>query len=232
MGFQIRSYINPNFACFIPAGEAKFARRADRLNLNRFNRACRGNPGRAPSGKAWIKIYLWAVAISLVAFLAYNILQDVFGGEEGRVRKFIMTGKARIEKKNILGLSDMVSFNYKDKYGNDRGTLVYGAKNFVTYYKDVFINIERMDIKLNETKTEADVEVTALIIGRTGAGASETIGQGLEGEKDKFRLKLIKEENGWKLLDLEFLQPINMMGETIGGVYAPYRDCFAGPPSS
>ena len=176
--------------------------------------------------RSYIRVYLWAVAISLVAFFAYNILQDVFGGEQARIRKFIMTGKARIEKKNILGLSDMVSYNYKDKYGNDRSTLVYGAKNFVSYYKDVFINIESVGIKLNEAATEADVEVIALIIGRTGQGASETIMQGLEGEKDKFRLKLIKEEDGWKLLDLEFLQPVNVMGETIGAVPVPYRDCF------
>lgn len=179
-----------------------------------------------------IRVYLWAVAISLIAFFAYNILQDVFGGEEAHIRKFVMTGKARIEKKNILGLSDLISFDYKDKYGNDRATLVFGAKNFVSYYKDVFINIESMDIKLNEAKTEADVEVTALIIGRTGGAASETIGQGLEGEKDKFRLKLIKKEDGWKLLNMEFLQPINVMGETMGGVPAPYRYCFAGSPFS
>jgi len=180
----------------------------------------------------YIRVYLLAVAVSIIAFFTYNILQGVFGGEQARVRKFIMTGKARIEKKNILGLSDMVSYNYKDKYGNDRSTIVYGAKNFVSYYKDVFINIESVDIKLNEAKTEADVEVIALIIGRTGQGASETIMQGLEGEKDKFRLKLIKEEDGWKLLDLEFLQPVNVMGETIGGVPAPYRDCFGDWPSS
>lgn len=180
----------------------------------------------------YIKVYLWAVAISLVAFFAYNILQDLFGGEQARIKKFIMTGKTRIEKKNILGLSDMVSYNYKDRYGNDRSTLVFGAKNFVSYYKDVLINIESIDIKLDETKTEADVEVVALIIGRTGQGASDTIMQGLEGEKDRFRLKLIKEEDGWKLLDLEFLQPINVMGETIGGVPAPCRDCSGDPPSS
>lgn len=180
----------------------------------------------------YIKIYLWAVAISLAAFFAYNILQDVFGGEQARIKKFIMTGKARIEKKNILGISDMVSFNYKDKYGNDRAAIVYGAKGFVSYYKDVFINIESVDIKLNGAKTEADVEVVALIIGRTGGGTSETIMQGLEGEKDKFRMRLIKEEDGWKLLELEFLQPVNVMGEAIGGVPAPCRGYSAGPPSS
>ena len=170
----------------------------------------------------WLKIYLWAVVISAVAFFGFNFLRDVFGGEQAKIHKFIMTGKARIEKKNILGLSDMVSYNYKDKYGNDRANIIYGAKSFVSYYKDVLINIESTDIKLNEAKTEADVEVVALIIGRTGQqGSQETIMQGLEGEKDKFRLKLIKEENGWKLLELEFLQPIDVMGEKIGYLRAP-----------
>ena len=135
----------------------------------------------------YIKIYLWAV----VTYFGYNLIQDVFGGEPARIKKFIMTGKARLEKKNLLGISDMVSFNYKDKYGNDRSAIVFGAKSFVSYYKDIFINIESVDIKLNGAKTEADVEVVALIIGRTGQGASETIMQGLEGEKDKFRLKQI-----------------------------------------
>lgn len=180
----------------------------------------------------YIKIYLWAVVISLAAYFAYNILSDVFGGEQARIKKFIMTGKARIEKKNLLGISDMVSFNYKDKYGNDRATLVFGVKSFVSYYKDVFINIESVDIKLNEAKTGADVEVIALIIGRTGQGTSETIMQGLEGEKDKFRLRLVKEEDGWKLLEMEFLQPVNVMGETIGGLPAPYLGRSAGSLSS
>ena len=172
----------------------------------------------------YIKIYLWAV----VTYFGYNLIQDVFGGEPARIKKFIMTGKARIEKKNLLGISDMVSFNYKDKYGNDRSAIVFGAKSFVSYYKDIFINIESVDIKLNGAKTEADVEVVALIIGRTGQGASETIMQGLEGEKDKFRLKLVKEKDGWKLLEMEFLQPVNVMGETIGGLPVPYSGRAAG----
>ena len=172
----------------------------------------------------YIKIYLWAV----VTYFGYNLIQDVFGGEPARIKKFIMTGKARLEKKNLLGISDMVSFNYKDKYGNDRSAIVFGAKSFVSYYKDIFIKIESVDIKLNGAKTEADVEVVALIIGRTGQGASETIMQGLEGEKDKFRLKLVKEKDGWKLLEMEFLQPVNVMGETIGGLPVPYSGRAAG----
>jgi hypothetical protein len=156
--------------------------------------------------------------ISSVAYFGFNLARDIFGGEEAKVRKFIMQGKARLEKKDIIGLSEMVSDNYKDKYGNDRMTLVYGAKSFLAYYKDIFINIEKTDIKLNETKdaTQAEAEVTALMIGKTKEGKSDSIMEGLEGEKDKFLLKLIKEKNGWKLLEMEFLQPLNIMGEKVG----------------
>lgn len=166
--------------------------------------------------RKYIKVYIWAVAIATVAYFGLNFLRDVFGGEEAKVRKFIMHGKSAVERKNILGLSDMISYNYGDKYGNNSSSVIYGAKAFISYYKDILINIEAMDIRLNEAKTEADVEVTALIIGRTKEGGSDTIMSGLEGEKDKFRLKLVKEENGWKVVEIEFLQPLNVMGERIG----------------
>jgi hypothetical protein len=170
------------------------------------------------SGRSWLKIYIWAVVISSVAYFGFNFARDIFGGEEAKVRKFIMQGKSRLEKRDIIGLSDMVSADYKDKYGNDRMTVVYGAKSFLAYYKDIFINIERTDITLNGTKdaTQAEAEVVALIIGKTKDGRSDSITEGLEGEKDKFRLKLRKEENGWKLLEIEFLQPLNIMGEKVG----------------
>ncbi len=167
-------------------------------------------------GRSWVKVYLWAVAISAVAYFGFNLARDIFGGEEARVRKFIMQGKSRVEKKDIIGLSDMVSADYKDKYGNDRMTLVYGAKSFLAYYKDIFINIEKSDISLNDAGDTAAAEVTALIIGKTKEGKSDTIMEGLEGEKDKFRLKLKKEKDGWKLLEIEFLQPLNIMGERVG----------------
>ncbi|MFA5148649.1 MAG: hypothetical protein WC491_05955 [Candidatus Omnitrophota bacterium] len=170
------------------------------------------------SGGSWIKIYIWAVVISSVAYFGFNLARDIFGGEEAKVRKFIMQGKSRLEKKDIIGLSDMVADGYKDKYGNDRMTLVYGTKSFLAYYSDIFINIERADIKLNEAKdaTQAEAEVTALMIFKTKEGKPGPALDGLEGEKDKFLLKMIKEKNGWKLLEIEFLQPLNIMGEKIG----------------
>ncbi|MDD5270247.1 MAG: hypothetical protein PHE80_03555 [Candidatus Omnitrophica bacterium] len=167
-------------------------------------------------GRSWLRIYIWAVVISSVAYFGFNLARDIFGGEEAKVRKFIMQGKSRLEKRDIIGLSEMVSADYKDKYGNDRVTVVYGAKTFLAYYRDVFINIEKTDIVLNEAKDTAEAEVVALIIGKTKDGRSDSIMEGLEGEKDKFRLNLRKEENGWKLLEIEFLQPLNIMGERVG----------------
>lgn len=167
-------------------------------------------------GRSWLKIYIWAVIISSVAYFGFNFARDAFGGEEARVRKFITQGKSRIEKKDIIGLSDMLAENYRDKYGNDRMALVYGAKSLLAYYKDIFINIEKTDIKLNEAKDTAEVEAIVLMIGKTKDGKSDSIMEGLEGEKDKLLLKMTKEKNGWKLLEIEFLQPLNIMGEKVG----------------
>ncbi|MDD5738182.1 MAG: hypothetical protein PHH20_07810, partial [Candidatus Omnitrophica bacterium] len=85
-------------------------------------------------GRSWLRIYIWAVVISSVAYFGFNLARDIFGGEEAKVRKFIMQGKSRLEKRDIIGLSEMVSADYKDKYGNDRVTVVYGAKTFLAYY--------------------------------------------------------------------------------------------------
>ena len=106
----------------------------------------------------------------------------------------------------------MISQSYHDRYGNDRSSLIYAAKEFFAYYRKIFINIERMDIKLNDTKTQADVEIVALMIGQSQQNSTEKI---LEGEKGKARVRLIKEENKWKLAELDFYEQITIMGQNI-----------------
>lgn len=158
------------------------------------------------------RVYIWAALIALAAFVAFNFLQDIFAGEEGRVRKFIKSGKRAIETGNMITVSDMVSAGYRDKYGNDYSSLIYAIRTFLSSYKSVLIHIEQMQIQLNDSKTEADLEITALILGQLEDGGSKKILDNLAGEKDRFRLKLIKEENKWRLLEVEFLE-----GTTIGG---------------
>mgnify|MGYP001595466774 FL=1 len=144
--------------------------------------------------------------------IAFFWLRDILAGEEGRVRKFILRGKHAIESKDIFTCANMISHSYRDKYGNDRSSLIYAAKEFFNYYSKVFINIEKMNIKLDDTKKQADVEIAALMIGQTQQNSMEKI---LEGEKGRGRIKLIKEENKWKLAELEFYEQITIMGQNI-----------------
>jgi len=126
-----------------------------------------------------------------------------------------MRGKKAVEAKNLLTCANMVSTDYKDKYGNDRQSLIYATKTFFTYYKDIFIHIEKIEIMLDETKTQADVEIVALIVGRSKDNVSEKILEGLEGERDRFKIRLVKEEKQWRLLEIEFFEPLHIMGREV-----------------
>lgn len=159
-----------------------------------------------------LKIFLRASLIGVIIFILYNLLGNIFSGEEGRVRKFILRGKKAVEQKNIFICSDMISTNYQDKYGNGRQEVLYIAKELFSYYQNILINIEKMDIKLQEAKDKADIEIVALVVGQSKEKTTERI---LEGERGRFRARLIKEEKGWKLLELEFFEPLRIMGQDI-----------------
>lgn len=159
-----------------------------------------------------LKIVAWASLVGIGIFIAYNFISGVIAGEEGRVRKFILRGKRAVEEKNLFAVSDILSANYQDKYGNTRSSFMYAAKEFFAYYKSILINIEKIEIKLEESKDNASAEITALVIGQPKEGQQEKI---LEGEKGKFRLKLIKEEKQRQLLELEFFEPMHIMGQEV-----------------
>jgi hypothetical protein len=158
------------------------------------------------------KIFMRSVLGAVVLCLLFIWLQDILSGEEGRVRKFILRGKQAVETKDFFACADIISASYRDKYGNSRETLLYATKEFFGYYKEIFVNIESMEIKFDGAKTKASVEIVALVIGKTQQNNAEKI---LEGNKGRFRIKLIKEEKKWYLLELEFFEPITVMGQNI-----------------
>jgi hypothetical protein len=158
------------------------------------------------------KVFIWSAIVGAVTFVFYNFLQNILAGEEARVRKFILKGKRAVEEKNIFAVSDMLSANYQDKYGNSRSTLIYAAKEFFVYYKHILVSIEKMDIRLEDSRDKAEAVITALIIGKKDSGAQENV---FEGERGRFLIKLLKEDKKWQLLELEFFEPIRIMGEEI-----------------
>lgn len=156
--------------------------------------------------------YFWPIVWAIIIFAGYHFLQGVFVTEKGRVRNFILQGKRAVESKNIFACAAMISVEYRDKYGNDRGSLIYITRQAFDYYESFFINIESMDIALEEDKKRADVFIVALVLGQTQNNNSERI---LEGEKGKFRVRLIKEAKKWRLLEVEFFGPVTLMGQNI-----------------
>lgn len=158
------------------------------------------------------KIYLGAAGGALLLFISFLWLQDILAGEQGQIRKFILRGKEAVEAKNILTCADMVSMHYQDKYGNDRQNLIYATKEAFNYYKQIFVHIEKMEIKIGDSKMLASAEIVALAVGQTQESNREKI---LEGEKGRFRIKLVKEDKKWRLLEIEFFEPITIMGQNI-----------------
>jgi hypothetical protein len=147
-----------------------------------------------------------------LAVFLFRGFQALFQGEEGRVRKFILEGKRAVEAKNILSCASMVADSYEDKYGNDRRNLIFAAKNFFAYYQGIFINIEKMEIKLNESGDKAEVDMVALILCRLQDDTAEHI---FEKEKGRFMVRLSKVDRKWKLQEIEFLEQVSVMGHKI-----------------
>ncbi len=148
----------------------------------------------------------------LVIVITFFYLQFIFSSEEGRVRRFILEGKRSAESKNILACANLISKEYSDKYNNDRQTLIYIAREVFAYYKTIIIGVDKMDIRLDQSKTRAEVEIVALVLCQSKDNKSEKI---FEGERGRFRVKLIKEKGKWQLLEVELLEKMTIMGQTI-----------------
>lgn len=155
------------------------------------------------------KIYILPILGALIFFIFLNF----FPTEKARVSRFILQGKKAVESKNILTCANMISKDYYDKYGNDKQSLIYIAKEVFGYYKSIFVHIGEMEIEIDDSKKMANVEIIALVVGQTQQDNAERI---LEGEKGRFRVRLIKEDRRWQVLELEFFQtPITIMGQSI-----------------
>lgn len=158
------------------------------------------------------KSFLCSILIALIIFISYAWLQDILAGEEGRVRKFILQGKRAVEAKNIFTCAELTSRDYHDKYGNDRESLLYAVKEVFGYYREILVHIESIKITLDESNTQAGVEIVALVIGRTEQNNTEKI---LEGEKGQLKIKLVKINKKWYLSEAESFEPITIMGQNI-----------------
>lgn len=158
------------------------------------------------------KIYLWAITGALILFILLPVVKGILEGEKGKVCKFVLQGKRALERQDILACIGMISDDYQDKYANDKQTLIYLTRETFRYYKELFVQIDKMDIKLDEDKLHASVEIKGMITGLNKKGEKENI---LEKEEGKLNLKLIKQDKAWQLLEIESFQPTVIMNKNI-----------------
>lgn len=157
------------------------------------------------------KVYLGLAIGIILAPVLVIWLWNIFSGEEGRIRKFIQQGKKAVESKNMFSCADLVSMGYQDKYGNDRQGIIFAAKEVFDYYRQISVNIKSMEIKLNDSKTQADLEMRVSLSG----WVQDKLEKILEGENERIRLRLVKEDKKWHLLELEFHGPVMIMEQNI-----------------
>lgn len=158
------------------------------------------------------KFYIGVVSIGLAYAILFPIVRDIIAGEKGKVRKFVTHIERAVENEDMFACIGAISDDYRDKFGNDKQTLIYLARETFRYYKNIFVQIDKMDIILSEDKKEAGVRVSGLILGLNNSGNKEII---LEKEQGELKIKLIKKENRWQLLEVESFQPLSIMGKGI-----------------
>lgn len=69
-----------------------------------------------------------------------------------------------------------------------------------------------MEIEISETGDKAEVDIVALVLCRLQDDTAEHI---FEKEKGRFMVKLVKEDNRWKLQEIEFLEEVSAMGQEV-----------------
>lgn len=162
---------------------------------------------RAQENKIFIRILTGILGAAAIFF----VFRMFFCPAKCQVRKFILNGKKAVEARNILTGASMISANYHDKYGNDRESLIYSIREAFAYYKNIRSQILKMDIKLDESKSKAEVEVEASVTCQTDQDTEKIFKE----DKGRVRLVIIKENKKWLLAEVEFLDAATIMGITI-----------------
>ena len=145
--------------------------------------------------------------IALVAILSVAlILIKAPFKEEDKVKRLIYSGKRAIQKEDLLRCSSYLSFDYADKYGNDRRNLLFVAKTIFNEYNHIFIKITKLEIEVIDQEASAEIEAIGY-----GQRANTIDEAPIEYDVIKLNVKFKKEQKAWKIIELEFLEPDNVL---------------------
>lgn len=139
------------------------------------------------------------VSAAILISLSAGTVKYIFEGDEGKVKRVIYAAKGLIEKEKPFGLTGLISVHYYDDFDNDRRALLLIAKDFFDSCESIAVRIDNIDVKVEDKDAVAAVDAAAYW---QENGAKDIL-------YDVYKLKALfrKEEGGWKLIKLEFLEP-------------------------
>jgi len=105
------------------------------------------------------RVYILIAGIACLILLHYLIV-FVFGGEEARLKRTINALKRLSQAEKILGLSNHISNEYTDEYGNDKRSLLWIAQDFFENNRGISISLDSLDITLGEDTASVTIKST------------------------------------------------------------------------
>ena len=152
------------------------------------------------------------IFILAVVFLILRIV-PVLGSDKEKVRKVILDAKAAVEKENALKCISFVSMDYEDRHGNNRGSLFAIAQSVFKSYDDTLIIIEELRVNLTDS---AHARARVIASGQSRRMGEEKWRYFLDSERVEFDVDLRKEDSGWKVVKLDFIEPREFMQFLMG----------------
>jgi hypothetical protein len=145
-----------------------------------------------------------SIALLSIIILLPIIIYFLWPSDESRIKKLFKEGAGAMEQEDIDKVMAKVSYNYSDEYGLTYLYLKESLKRVLQQMKDIKIEYENMQVKINEEKATADMDVR--IIATIGNDTGYILGDLPKPAHLTFTLE--KERTKWLITRTEGL-PVN-----------------------
>jgi len=147
----------------------------------------------------------WRFIFLLILFLSLILLFVLYPTDEKRIRKIINNAEKAIASENIDKLMEVISFNYKDDYGNGylqikkTMEMVFKRLNGIEIEK----NIIKISVKEDSAEAELSVRVNASRHGEATEGEEKGYVIGDAGKAETIKVFFENSPHKWLITKVE-----------------------------
>lgn len=141
------------------------------------------------------KVFVFGVA--LIAVIFYFVVRVASENEESRLRKTVYTAAVAVESRDTQRCSKFISDNYKDRYGNNKQTLLDQLSVIFKDYKSIKVDIKKINIEIDASKADVGIGFKSYF--------NPINEDKIYYDAAKLNVKFIKEDRHWKAIDIEYI---------------------------